>query len=130
MINPTGGRVRIDSLGDGRYGKSRGRRMHKGVDYECVPGQDVKMPVSGIITRIKRPYANSDLNGIEIKTPVMQVTIFYMEVYKDLIGKKVFSGYVIGKAQDVSKRYDGMTPHVHLQIDSIDPSIFIEDFNV
>jgi len=37
----------------------------------------------------------------------------------------ITKGQVIGKAQDIGLRYPGIIAHVHLQIDSINPELFI-----
>jgi hypothetical protein len=55
----------------------------------------------------------------------MAVQLFYFEPNEKLIGKAVEKGQKIGIAQDISKKYPDMTPHVHLSIVSINPEIFI-----
>ena len=131
MINPTGGIIRKDSMGDGHYGTSRGAgKTHKGVDYRCKPGQDVLMPVSGRLVRVSRPYSDRSLSGVKIQAKAMDLTMFYFAPDLNLIGKWVNAGEVIGIAQDVSLRYDKhkMFPHIHLQIDHFNPHVLINDF--
>ena len=52
--------------------------------------------------------------------------MFYFLPDKKLIKKSVHQGQIIGVAQDIcTKGYPGMIPHIHLEIVSIDPDIFI-----
>ena len=126
MISPTGKGIRSDAKGDGHYGSSRGGRIHEGSDYECEPGQPVYAPISGHIVREARPYANEEYSGLVIQGENMCVKLFYLSPYRGNIGKYVEQGDVIGKAQDISMKYGSpMVPHVHLQIEHINPDIFI-----
>ncbi len=126
MINPTGGKIRIDALGDGRHGAPRGKRSHNGVDYECTPGQSVKAPHGGRITRVAYPYA-SDMRwkGCVIEGLDVTTKMFYLDPNPDLIGTTVLEGQHIGAAQNISKKYPGMTPHVHLRVTNVDPELLM-----
>jgi murein DD-endopeptidase MepM/ murein hydrolase activator NlpD len=129
MINPTGGRVRIDNAGSGYFRASRGTRYHQGVDFECDPAQEVLCPISGKIVRIANPYSGDpNYSGVLVENPRVTIKLFYVKVAQGMIGKEVKAGEVIGEAQDVTLKYkgQGMLPHVHLEIVEIDPLLFME----
>ena len=132
MISPTGkGMRRPDKWGGGNYRASRkkGMRLHQGVDYTCKPGQDVVSPITGVIMREARPYADPEwvyrYSGLVIYNDYCSLKLFYLEPIRHLIGTKVRMGDKVGIAQDISERYEGMAPHVHLEISSVDPEIFM-----
>lgn len=127
MISPTGKGVRVrDAQGSGLYGARRGSRRHEGADYICEPGQAVFAPLSGTIVREAKPYDAGEFSGVLIQGTYMDVKMFYLTVAPELIGQIVKRGQVIGEAQDISKKYPGITPHVHLKIVGADPEIFTE----
>ena len=121
MINPTGGPVRRDPQGAGHYGASRGHRLHKGTDYVCTPGQDVVAPIDGLIKRKVWAYADDfQWVGLEIAGRRASVKLLYVEMSVE-IGDWVTAGAVVGKAQDISERYNPeMVPHVHIEITNLD----------
>ena len=131
MISPTGQGVRSDSMGDGHFGASRdgGTRLHNGTDFICNPGQEVASPIDGKIVRVAKPYANdSNYSGVAIENGQMSIQMFYLEPYSDLIGKLVRQGDPIGTAQDIAAKYGGvMVPHIHLQVDRVDPELLMEE---
>lgn len=129
MISPTGiNTIRKDLQGSGKYGAPRSNHWHKGTDYICVPGNRIVAPISGIVNRIAKPYANSHYSGLVITGVSMCIKMFYLEPDVLLIGKKVLQGDSVGWAQDISKKYEqGMTPHIHLEITHINPDIFINE---
>jgi hypothetical protein len=127
IFNPTGGRIRYDLKGSGYYHAPRGDREHQGVDYICEPGQSVFMPVTGKITRIAYPYSyNKRFSGVHVVGSWIELQMFYLRPDESLIGQIIEAGKIIGIAQDISKKYgDKMDPHIHLQIVSINPEIFV-----
>lgn len=127
MINPTGGKIRCDTEGQGYYGASRGNRKHKGIDFECVVGQPVLSPIAGKIVRVAYPYSDTkEYSGVLIENGSVAIKIFYFTPFKKKIGCYVRASEKIGTAQDISKRYSNkMKPHLHLQIESIDPMLFM-----
>jgi len=138
LLNPVGTKIRNDAGGSGHYGARRSKKLpdgrikryaHKGTDYKCKPGQDIKAPCIGIMTR-SRPYAHSEYNGVRIDGKRLSLQIFYVEPDKALLGKPVMRGQIIGKAQDISKRYASVTPHVHVQICQCDPEIFMKEDDI
>lgn len=126
LISPTGRGIRSDRQGSGYYGSPRGNRTHKGADYIAYPDQEVVAPIDGTIVRVAYPYRDKTYSGVVIENSFLSVKMFYFVPIPESIGKDVRQGTVIGHAQDISKRYSkGMVPHIHLQIDSIDPNIFV-----
>lgn len=140
MISPTGGGIRLlDDWGSGEYLAPRGSRLHLGSDYIVMfPKQEIVAPINGIIIREKFPYSNPVkgvlFSGVLIQATNCMITLFYFEPYPELIKGRVSLGQPIGIAQDIGLKYpEGyypefrrrMTPHIHLQIDSINPEILI-----
>lgn len=128
MISPTGKGIRNDKLGQGHYGASRGSRKHKGLDFECQPGQIVVSPIDGTVLREARPYGHSIFSGLLIAGKDMALKLFYLIPTGSLIGHDVKQGEAIGIAQDISSMYGSdMDSHIHLSIVSANPRLFMED---
>ena len=126
LISPTGGGVRNDSGGSGYFLAKRGTRLHQGVDYELPDGvgQLVVAPITGRIERIAYPYSDTqDFTGCVLRGDDIWIKMFYFRPYDALIGQRVTMAQPIGIAQDISKRYKDVTPHVHLEIIKINPEI-------
>jgi hypothetical protein len=125
-INPTGLGIRNDAKGYGHHGAPRGNRKHDGVDLKCTKGQDILMPVDGIIVRESLPY-KSDLKwrGVYIVNPRIEIKMWYL--ISDMIGKEIKVGSIIGEAQDIGEKYEGVTPHIHLRIVKIDPMLLFTE---
>lgn len=131
MINPTGGNVRRDAHGLGYFGASREkiengkikRYRHRGRDYVCIPGQDVYIPFTAIPIRKKSPCEG--YHGILFRGRGIIGTLFYVKIDDDIINVELKEGDIIGIAEDISQRYKGVLPHVHFQIDKIDPELLI-----
>ena len=137
MISPTGKGIRgLDEHGYGKWGTPRGKHVHFGADYICEPGQEIYSPVDGKILRIAFPYPSphqaegKDIlyAGVLIRASYCELKMFYFEPLKGFLFKDVEMGQVIGKAQDIGKKYKGITPHIHLEITSINPELFIRQF--
>lgn len=130
MISPTKLGMRgNDKWGSGLYGASRGGRKHRGADFICIPGQEVWAPTRGMVVRIAYPYAEpyKDImySGILIEANDCAIKMFYFEPLKTILKTTVEEGQLVGHAQDISVRYPGMIPHVHLEILSMNPELFI-----
>jgi len=124
MISPTTqGIRRADKWGNGEYGQARGEKLHKGGDYICEPGQSVVSPIAGLVIRRARPYRKGKFSGLLIQGRHIAVKMFYLKPEKNIIGRYVHQGDTVGIAQDISEKYPGMTPHIHVRIDSADPEI-------
>lgn len=107
-----------DRHGSGQYAASRGGRRHQGVDIVVYTGQKIHSPIEGEVIREALPYADDlsyrglvirgsgDWSGYEVK-------IFYVE---GLATGPVSPGTVIGYAQDLSRKYPGITNHVHVEV--------------
>jgi murein DD-endopeptidase MepM/ murein hydrolase activator NlpD len=128
IISPTGLNPRgTDAFGSGAFRSPRGgSRLHAGVDYICIIGQDVYAPISGKITRLSHPYADDlKYQGIVMNNRYIEIQMFYLVPNRNLIRNYVQQGQVIGRAQDISKRYNTetrkMVPHIHLQVNWINP---------
>lgn len=128
IISPTGLGIRNDSAGSGEHGASRGSRLHIGTDFLCKPGQPVVAPISGRVLRFPKPYSSGEYSGISIVSKTMNVKLFYLAPNKSLRGRDVKQGDLIGIAQDITERYpnQGMKPHIHFQVDSIDPMALLK----
>ena len=126
FINPTGGKIRNDKGGLGHHGAPRGSRKHDGVDFSCVEGQDVLMPVDGIISRESLPY-HDDLRwrGVQVVSQRIEIKMWYLKPFPDVIGLKLKAGTPIGKAQNIGTKngYGYVTPHIHLRIIKCDPML-------
>jgi hypothetical protein len=108
--------IRMDEMGDGHFGASRGARIHRGTDYLTTPGDPVFMTLKG--ARVKReiiPYFDCPtLTGVVLANEQCINILFYVEPIQSLIGKEVSQGQLIGHSQDVRTRYgDKMLPHIH-----------------
>lgn len=133
MISPTGHGIRHDDKwGRGVYGASRdgGTRIHRGVDFIVSPiGQIVVAPCGGNVIRVKRPYAEPIkgvlFSGLLIQATDFEYTMFYLDPLSEVIRMRVEQGQIIGHAQDISLKYPGMIPHIHMQFDSINPELFL-----
>lgn len=122
FANPTGHDARgHDAYGDGEFGASRdgGSRRHEGVDYRAKPGQPVRAPISGYVTKIGYAYPGDlSLKFVEITNPALKVAarVFYVDP-KVEEGQTVQIGHPIGTAHSLQQRYPGgMTNHVHLEL--------------
>jgi len=134
MMNPTGGAVRIDAGGNGNYGASRskivgGKKIeysHQGMDLACIPGQDIRAISRGRFARLSFPYKDDQTyHGLVLETRQATFKIFYVKPDVSLLGKIVEEGDIMGKAQDISKKYpgSGVTPHIHIEIVACDPRV-------
>ena len=126
FVNPTGGKIRNDSKGLGHHGAPRGHRKHNGVDLICIPGQDILMPVDGLIARVSMPYKNDDRwLGVYIISSRIEIKMWYF--VPNLLGMELKAGSVIGAAQNIGEKYEGVTPHIHLRIVKIDPMLLFPE---
>lgn len=129
MISPTGEGIRgFDEHGSGRWGAPRGgRRTHRGIDFIVAdPGDNIVCPIENArVVRLSRPYIGTSYSGLILKNDDLTIQMFYLEPLNGIVGKLVNRGAVIGHAQDISLKYPGMTPHIHLRILDINPTLFL-----
>jgi hypothetical protein len=117
IISPTGLGIRNDTGGSGNFRASRGTRIHKGLDFEAIPGQDVVAPCDCTIARRAYPYSDSrEYCGVLLENKWCWIKIFYINPISDFTDRPYEAGATIGTAQDISERYTKVTPHIHLQI--------------
>lgn len=124
FMNPTGKGVRNDAEGSGLFGARRGKRRHNGIDFICIPGQVIIMPVAGTIVRESLPYKD-DLKwrGVYIVGKRIELQMWYFTPHAHLIGQRCDAGDDIGVAQDIGDKYEGMLAHIHMRIVKIDPAL-------
>lgn len=129
FINITGGGIRSDIGGEGHWYASRGsKKHHEGIDLLLPygPGQRCVAPHGGFIWRISYPYSDDyTFRGLVLRGEQCFSKIFYVDTPTDWVGRKVRAGQYIGVAQDISKRYKDVEPHVHWEIMAIDPSLLL-----
>ena len=131
--------IRVDKLGDGHYGTSRGDRKHRGVDFEAPVGSKALSACKGTVTRIGTAYSgDSTYKYVEVRRNRYNVsrkrydTFFIRYFYLEPSvreGDVIFEGTCLGTVQDLTKRYPGITPHVHVELMNhdrvrIDPTEF------
>ncbi len=119
-----------DQWGDGAYHASRdgGGRLHEGIDLAVWPGTPVLAPFSCKVIREAIPYPNDPRysglllglgDGLELK-------LLYVDPVRELIGQDVAFATRLGRVQDLRDKYQGITPHVHVELwrggKRIDPS--------
>lgn len=139
MISPTGLGIRNDAEGFGYFDAPRGRRKHDGTDFLCAPGTEVVFPFdNGKILRIAYPYSgDTELSGVYGRAiergKLLYFKMFYFLPRLDVLQLDFKQGDMLGVAQDVTVKYVKpgvpceMKPHVHLEIDRIDPTILMEE---
>lgn len=111
---------KCDGHGCGHYGARRGTRTHKGIDLVCRPLEPVFSPIAGTVTKVGYPYGDDlSYRYVEISDHGYAFRVFYVEPQVEQ-GQQVSKGSVIGEAQDLRTRYQGITPHVHLEIKNSD----------
>ncbi len=131
MTPPVSGVIRSDSKGDGKFGASRGVKVHTGVDLTCLLGEGVFAPHSGTVSREVLPYENDNhFSGLEIVSPLFISHLLYVvpldSKHDNIIGQEVEQGQLVGTAQDIQRRYgDKMDRHIHWKL-MINPAMFLE----
>lgn len=125
MIIPS---IRSDSYGSGEYLAKRGTRAHEGIDFHCYqPGLSWFSDVVGVVDRLGFPYSRhsskAEYRLIEIKIDALtKVKYMYIDpVVKP--GDFIKRGQLLGKVQNLSKRYPAddkhptpMSDHVHFEV--------------
>lgn len=107
-----------DAWGSGQFGAGRGSHSHEGLDVVSRPGQQILSPISGEVVREAHPYAgDSRYTGIVIRGTGQwsgyEVKMFYVQGFRS---GPIFAGEEIGRAQDITARYPGITNHVHIEV--------------
>lgn len=125
----------VDAYGSGAFGAVRdgGRRRHRGLDIVAAPGDQIRAPIAGVVTRLGAAYEGRDgLTYVEIVNPSTHYRARLLYVGPAVeVGRDVAAGDIVGRAQDLTARYpDGMTNHVHVELTgrhggAIDPQIVL-----
>ena len=130
MIRLTSSLRETDKHGSGYFGAPRGKKAHRGIDYAAYPGNFVHSCISGEVTKLGYPY------GDDLSFKYVQVTdskglayrFFYVEP-SVRVGDLITEDDIIGTVQDLTARYEGITPHIHIEIKDgssyLDPSDYI-----
>ena len=125
-FNPTGGVLRSDKWGDGKFGASRGAaRLHAGIDICGNPGSYVSSPVDGFVVRTGMPYSND--NGpwncylLIREEDGTEWRLFYVIPLGGIVGTTVHRGQAVATLADVGAKYGThpikkrMSPHTHIE---------------
>lgn len=127
-ISPvTDGNVReTDAKGSGEFGASRdgGTRKHAGLDIVIEPHKPVLCPTvlefkrNGLAYETGIGGANSaePYRLIVLENDFVEVKILYVYPYSFIKGEVVVAGEPIGVSQDLSRRYPGITNHIHIEV--------------
>lgn len=108
-----------DEYGSGQFhaGRTKGKKRHEhqGLDVLASPNEQIFSPIDGEIIREAIPYppftgiairGTGDYAGYEVK-------LFYVQGY---FCGPVKAGAAIGVAENLAKKYPGITNHVHLEV--------------
>lgn len=114
-----------DVHGSGAFGASRTHGKHQGVDVIVQKNDYVYAPFSGTVTKFGYPYhGDTKFRYIEITGDKYKMRIMYAELDPAFkIGSKVISGNFIGTSQDISEKYLGITPHLHVELRTLSGSL-------
>lgn len=117
FLAPTKAKRGRDAAGCGGFQCPREGRAHQSIDYLVDPGQPVPAPINGVVSRIGKVFAHSDLQYVEITTSDGAVrcrSLYLTPTVK--LHTIVVIGDLIGVAGDVRLAYRGvvgMEPHLH-----------------
>lgn len=107
---------KCDGHGCGHFGASRGSREHNGIDLRCQPKTPVYSPIAGTVTKIGYTYRDDrSFRYVQVSDGGYDFRVFYVSPMVR-VGQQVCRKSIIGEAQDLNPRYQGITPHVHLEI--------------
>lgn len=130
--------IRNDAAGEGRFGSSRegGKRRHKGVDIECVKGETVYSPITGVLVKIGRAYPKDPkyfaltIVGSEEYSGLTVKLLYVSHIDSHHVNNKIVKGTPIGICQAISEKYGApMKDHVHVEClvnqEHVDPTLMI-----
>lgn len=138
MIQTIAPERQTDEHGSGAFGAARIGHTHKGIDYACSPGSILLSPVAGVVTRLGWPYSPDDqfkghFRLVEIKTPLGYLVrcLYVLPCVK--AGSEISKGQKLGAIQDLTTVYEGITPHVHIDVKIngmyIDPRVYFKEID-
>lgn len=135
MIKSISPKRTSDKHGSGAWLASRGSRKHYGVDYAVWPESIILSGVEGVVSKVGWPYPPSDkekghFRYVEITTiDDHKVRYLYVEPCVN-VGDEISFDQPIGVAQDLTKVYAGITPHIHLGVmkdgEYINPEVYFK----
>lgn len=133
FANPTMGPMRgVDAFGSGEFHAERdgGKRVHVGADYAAEPDAPVYAPITGVVTKIGYVYAKqTSLTFVELTNEASSLVSRVLYVDPSVaVGDTVIAGSPIGVAENLQKRYRGITNHVHVQIAAA--KLFVDPANL
>jgi len=107
----------LDSWGSGAYDAPRGSRRHKGIDYEAPSGAQCLPCTPGKVTKLGYPYADDLTYRYVEVTDREGFRCRYFYVASGLhLGQEVTIHTPLGIIQDITRRYEGITNHVHFEV--------------
>lgn len=125
-----------DRWGQGHFGAPRGDRKHEGVDYALPIGATVLALTAGRVTRTGYAYGDDMSYRYVEMTDRHQHRLRYFYVDPTVkVNDNVLPGDPLGRVQDLTRRYAGITPHVHFEVyepggDRIDPAEYARRFGL
>jgi hypothetical protein len=107
-----------DAHGSGQFGAKRGARSHNGLDIVAEYNEEIYSPIEGDLMREALPYPDDpSFRGILIKGvgnwEGYEIKMFYVI---GLICGRVKPGSLVGRAQNLTEKYKGITNHVHIEV--------------
>lgn len=110
-----------DVHGFGNYGASRGDHDHKGQDFKCNVGYGFPAPFDCVVKRVGFVYQGSikwrllEIIGTTGTFRNWKAKLMYLQDDSN-IDKEYKKLDLIGKCQNISEKYAGITPHVHVEL--------------
>lgn len=105
-----------DKHGCGHFHASRGSRLHNGTDRLYKATQGVTSLISGVVTKLGKPYADHlEYDYVEITKGDYRFRFFYVSPVVEL-GQVIKVDDLIGYCQDLDLIYQGIKNHVHFEI--------------
>jgi hypothetical protein len=135
-----------DKFGSGAWGARRIHKgkedIHKGVDLLYAPGKVLYAWEEMNAVRYAVPYTDGIdadiLLGILLRRPdttdgVVEFKLLYVDPLPGVIPSHLPEGTAFGRVQDLTRRYPGISNHVHLEMwqhgTRVDPTAFVRDFS-
>jgi murein DD-endopeptidase MepM/ murein hydrolase activator NlpD len=117
-----------DRWGSGKYGASRGDRLHEGIDYMCPDLAGIYSPVVGEVTKIGWVSSKPEkkhFRYVEVQDPLgnrHRVMYILPTVIK---GQIVDRDTLIGFHQTLLDIYPSILDHVHYEIQNFDRTNYL-----
>ncbi len=110
-----------DKQGSGAWLASRGNRKHLGEDIICNELEEITSHVAGFVSKIGYPYNPSNIDKGHLRyievTDKNKSKVRYFYLFPTVEkGQKILKGDILGISQDLTKIYNGITQHYHLEV--------------